>query len=345
MFVMTFSMHKCVFGFVLTFMFFGSCSPGKEIVHDYVGNKDGKYDGPDNKISGVVRKLYPSVIKIDVIAFYKTWVFDDDGLASDDITDFELLKIKSVVNETHTESVTGTSVVVFSDALQVAMITCAHIVNFPDTVYQYYDKGKTRLKSVSLKQKQKIYESGLPGANLIKVVASDSKKDLAFIVRALKNAETAPPLIPLVAGSTKKLDWGSEIYVLGYPLGKLMLTKGVVSVDKSTERRFISDALFNRGISGSPVFALLDGGDNYEWIGIAASAASQTLKYLEPDNENYPDSGNIVVKKKQFINYGITYSISIEEIITFIAENSMNIKNVGIDADLLNSILRTKKKN
>ncbi|NOY49144.1 MAG: trypsin-like peptidase domain-containing protein [Chlorobi bacterium] len=336
---------RFIFALISISTVLGSCGPAKEttLKSSYPG--DGKYDGADDNISGIVKKLSPSVVKIDVIAFYKTWILDDDGLTPDDITDFGLIKAKSVVNETHTESVTGTSVVVFSDTLQVAMITCAHIVNFPDTVYQYYDKAKTRLKSVSLKQKQKIYESGRPGANLIKVVASDTKRDLAFIVRALKNTEAAPPVIPLVAGSTKKLDWGSEIYVLGYPMGNLMLTKGIASVDKSTERRFISDALFNRGISGSPVFALLDGGNDYEWIGIAGSAASQTLRYLEPDDENYPDSGNIVVKKKQFINYGITYSISIEEIITFIAENSMNIKNVGIDADLLNSILRTKTKN
>jgi S1-C subfamily serine protease len=343
---------RYIFTFFSVLAIFGSCSPGKETATKSTRLADGKYDGEDDNISAIVKKLSPSVVKIDVIAFYKSWFFDNDSSATNNITDFKLLKSQSVANETHTESVTGTSVVVFSDAFQLAMITCAHIVNFPDTVYRYFDQEKIRLKSISIKQKQKIYESGRPGANLIKVVASDKKKDLAFIVRVLKDDEAIPPVIPLVAGKTNRLDWGSEIYVLGYPMGNLMLTKGVVSVDKFTKRRFVSDALFNRGISGSPVFALLDGENNYEWIGIASSAASQTITYMEPrggnikhDDENYINSSNIVVKKRQFINYGVTFSISIEEILTFIAENSMTINNVGIDAEILISILRTKTKN
>jgi hypothetical protein len=45
--------------------------------------------------------------------------------------------------------------------------------------------------------------------------------------------------------------------------------------------------------------------------------------------------GNSIIDEKILINYGITYSISMEEIIIFIARNKSLLKKVGFDTKLL----------
>lgn len=86
----------------------------------------------------------------------------------------------------------------------------------------------------------------------------------------------------------------------------------------------------------------MDGSENIEWIGMASSASAQTLRYLSPqdnDTENILNKnayyGDVFIDEKLLINYGVTYSIPIEEIIIFIARNKSKIRNSGFKTDLL----------
>ncbi len=140
-------------------------------------------------------------------------------------------------------------------------------------------------------------------------------------------------------GRTKDLQWGSLVYIIGYPLNNLMVTRAIVSInDKIKSGFFVTDALYNKGISGSPVFAMRDGATNFELVGMAATASAQKNSVLSP-NKSFDDKynsgelykGDVFVDISTLINYGITYSVNIDEIITFIDSNQKNLNNLGIN--------------
>jgi len=311
---------------------------------------DGMYDGPSNgeSIAANIEALIKSIKRVDVIAFYETYYFpENEGFSTKYLTNHDWKNL-AIQREIINESVSGTAVVVYYDGYLAGLITCAHVVDYPETVYRFYDDNETKVSSISVKIKQQITIMGMQGDNPVEVVATDIKKDLAFLMKKVDQDDGELSPIEINVGTTKKLEWGSEIYVLGYPLGNLMLTKGLVSIDKSLDKRFVSDALFNRGISGSPVFAYLDGKNNLEWVGMASSASAKTIEYLSPVNSDNDseilsfDNNNIEVTEKLFINYGLTYSIAIEEIITFMARNKVVLRDLEFRTDLLPTRNKTK---
>jgi len=294
------------------------------------------------KLVETIDIISPSILKIDVLGFYKTWYFKEENLMRIETINFDKIDDECVFSEITSESVSGTAIVLSTTFDISGMITCAHVVDYPDTIFTYHDINKTIIRSISIKQEQNIYESGKSIQNKIEVIAIDKKNDLAFLKKTISANEVIPPAFSLKKGNVDKLEWGSKIYVLGYSLGKFMITEGIVSVDKFIKKRFVSDALFNKGISGSPVFGLQEGSPDYVWLGMASSAASQSFDYLEPlesskgfQNFNEEVYEGAIVKNKQLINYGVTYSISIEEIITFVDNNRQAIILAGFDADLI----------
>jgi len=305
---------------------------------------DGKYDSGlnGNSFAKSIESISESVNKLDVIAFYNTWVFPKNSIFTKSFISNSSPQEYSVTNTINNESVSGTVITVYYKNSLAGFLTCAHIVDFPDSIFTYYNNDKKTVKSLSVKIRQQIFISDIPGGGSVEIVAIDFDKDLAFLKKEVEPQDRNIKPINLKVGSTTKLEWGSEIYVLGYPNGNFMLTKGIVSIDKSIKKRFLSDALYNKGISGSPVFAILDGIENIEWVGMASSASAQSVQYLSPRIENdelTPNKtsyyGDVFIEDKLLINYGITFSISIEEIITFIARTKSDIKSSGFDTNLL----------
>ncbi|PLX12101.1 MAG: hypothetical protein C0598_06580 [Marinilabiliales bacterium] len=318
-------------------IFILACGTSVEISENQSANKKNEH-----KLSETVNEIMPSILKIDVLGFYKTWYFgENDNILKDDI-DYSKIDSISVFSDIRSESMSGTAIVLYVDEDFCGLLTCAHVVSFPDTIYTYFDLNETLVKSVSIMQEQNIYESGRPLRDEYGIIVTDEKMDLAFLKKSLLGEGETPKVFPLEAGDVNKLNWGSEIFVLGYPLGKLMLTDGIVSLDKSKNIRFISNALFNKGISGSPVFGLQEGSDDFLWLGMASSAASQSLEYFEPLNNDFDITradfqfyNYAVARNKQFINYGVTYSISIEEILTFVSRNKNTLEVAGFETDLI----------
>ena len=141
-------------------------------------------------------------------------------------------------------------------------------------------------------------------------------------------------------GESNDLELGSFVYIIGYPMGHKMITKGIVSNtrdDKSDS--FLIDALFNRGFSGGIILAIRDGVPNFELVGMAKSVSAKNEYILIPATRNgkleyarnFPYSGNVYVKKLDDINYGITYTISTDEIIKFLKENETQLLQNGLN--------------
>ncbi len=330
---------------LITTIFF-SCIQSKDLSTISPALKDGKYDSSPygNSLEASINSIGESITKMGVLAFYKTWAFPRNSEYSNNFILESDLEIISSTSSVSNQSVTGTALLVYNHDLLAGFLTCAHLVDFPDTIFTYYDDEQTMVKTYSKKIRQQIYISGLSGGSEVEVVVSDEERDLVLLKKIMKFGENELKPLDLNVGSTSKLEWGSEILVLGYPLGNLMLTKGIVSIDNNIKKRILSDAMYNRGISGSPVFAMLDGSNNLEWIGMASSASSQTVRYLKPieDNDESIISdkayfGDAFIDEKRLINYGVTYSISIDEILKFMSKNKSKIKESGFDTDLFST--------
>lgn len=311
----------------------------------YSLNPDGRYDSefPDKSVSDKLNEISKTIKKLDCLAFYMTYVFPPgNNFKKNSITN-ENIKNLSVSADITNESVSGTATVIYYNGRTIGLLTCAHVVNYPDTIYSWYDEEQSSLHSISVKVRQQNYVTGLPEGDDIEVVVIDKKNDIALLKKQLEPHIERPDVFDYKVGNTKELEWGTFVYIMGYPLGNLMVTRAIVSnPDKSISGAFLTDALFNRGISGSPVFALRDGVSNFEWIGMAKSSSAENFTYLKPDedqldliNTKNPYKGNFYAYQKLDINYGVTFSVTIEAISNFFKKNKLIIENSGIQLDSL----------
>jgi trypsin-like peptidase len=303
---------------------------------------DNKYDSeyPTKSISRELEYISKTVKKIDVIAFYATYLFPPESkLTKNDIVDSVLNQYSYSKAISH-ESVSGTATVIYNQNNIVGLLTCAHVVDFEDRLYSYYDSEEKFVRNISIKIKQQNHISGFAPGEPIEIVALDKTKDIALLTKKTNYGDDINlKTMNYPTGKVNDLQWGSIVYIMGFPLGNLMVTRAIVSVtDKMKTGFFVTDALYNHGISGSPVFALRDGVPNFELVGMASSSAAQASNILIPDDDFSDNTksksvykGDLFVDSNKLISYGVTYSVTIDEIITFINSNEDALKSKGFD--------------
>nr|WP_286670571.1 serine protease [Fodinibius salsisoli] len=225
------------------------------------------------------------------------------------------------------------------------LITCEHVVTAPDTIISYFDgddlPANTFIKSISIKRSQSnlIF---IPGQlSTFEVIASNSLTDIALLKTNInREARKEYQPLPFSMGRSDRLQLGSFLYILGYPKGFPMITRGVVSTKGLPPHRFfIIDALFNPGISGGLVISSNDNFNNFEWVGLARSATASREQVLVPspnsedENKNIlrPYRNQIYIDQKHRISYGITQAVPIDEIRSFIDENRGLIRRHGFN--------------
>jgi len=327
-------------------IFFGCSKKIYDVV--YPALNDGRYDSefPYRNASKQLEEISNSVKMLNYVAYYKAHIFSENQNIRKSNINSDLLKRNSeqlYFNET----VSGTATIVYFDERNVGLLTCAHIGNYPDTVYTYFetpDGNKIDLiQQVAIKVRENYFVNEIPGSNEFKVIASDKSRDLAFLAKNTERDKFQQiKRFKYPIGESKNLELGSFVYIIGYPMGHKMITKGIVSNtrdDKSDS--FLIDALFNRGFSGGIILAIKDGVPNFELVGIAKSVSAKMDYFLAPSSINggiaySPNDvyrGNIYLKKHENINYGITYTISTAEIIKFFKENSHILKDNGFDLE------------
>ena len=304
-------------------------------------NHDNKYDSefPSYSVSKDLKKISNSIKKMDIIAFYATYYFPKNIHVNKSSITEELLETYEDDMTISHESVSGTATVIYNNNNLVGLLTCAHVIDFPDSVFSYYDEDEHTIQTLSVKIKQQNHISGIPSGEPIEIIAQDTKKDIAILSRKTEINDTPVQTLRYPIGNVKDLQWGSIVYIMGYPLGNLMVTRALVSLsDKVKSGVFITDALYNHGISGSPVFAIRDGAPNFELVGMASSAAAQASNILVPDEDYKKTSrlksnydGKIFVDNNKLISYGVTFSVTITEIITFIHSNEKALTDKGFN--------------
>ncbi len=339
-------MKKVIPGLILSFvllLLISACQPKLQIATKPALYYDGQYDTyPVGPVSKDIDAISLSVYKVNGIAFYTTYFFTKDhSFRRSQLADSLVYREAASQTVTH-ESTLGTGTVIYFDGNLTALVTCAHVTHFQDTIVRYFPNASGKVQSVSVKMKQDIFVSGINGKEA-QIVVQDLVRDIALLKMKLDSGLSSeiPVKLSYPAGKASDLRWGTYIYVLGFPMGHKMLTHGLVSMSGKVKKgTFISDAVFNRGISGAPVFAIRDGSPHFEWVGMARSGAMDKLLYLQPDlnkDQTYTQSdnykGNILVNNIMIINYGLTYSISIEEIIKFVHQHETEISEQGFQMD------------
>lgn len=321
-----------------------SCNtPDNLVVVQNTTEPDDKYDSefPAKSIAKDLEYLSTTVKKLDCLAFYKSYVFAPDNRIEEDKINEDVLDNQSIESSVTNQSVSGTATVIYYDGSWIGMLTCAHVIDFPDTIITRYDNGLGPIEVIAVKLKQQNFVKDLPPGDAIEILAKDEKNDIALLGKWLEDLGGLLPVLKYPIGNTRDLEWGSLVYTVGYPVGHLMVTRAIVSnPDRARKGRFLTDALYNRGISGSPVLATRDGAPNFELVGMATSASATHVYYLKPGKESpeyinpeFPFTGEMYVDQYKDIKYGVTFNVSIEAITDFLNDNKTKLTGKGFDVN------------
>lgn len=290
---------------------------------------DGRYDSefPYRNCSDELENISKSVKKLYCLVEYDRYDFTIDD---------QLIK-KSLINNSYkkaafnkgffSESVHGTATIIYNQYGNIAVVSCAHVIDYPDTIFSYFidesDHQTDFLQSISIKRKQLNFIRDLPGDGVLDIIAMDKDLDVAFLGNNFDNIGDDIKVFSYPTGKANKLEWGSFVYIMGFPAGYQMVTRGIVSNPNTGKKgEFLMDALFNTGISGGIVLAVKDGVPNFELVGIAKSVSAKYKNVVKPEkdsheeifNPNVPYTGNLYIKLEKDINYGVTFAASIEAI-------------------------------
>lgn len=307
--------------------------------------RDGKYDSefPYKSTSDELNKISETVLRVNSTAFYKIFVFDK----TDNYTLYNL-QDKNIYDHARNEvladnSLSGTAVTLYSQEGNVALLTCAHTITFPDTIISYRsDKegNKTEfIESISVKEKQVIYVAGFPEGSSVEVLAIDNENDIAIIGRKYgAQSNFYFPTFTYPVGKAKEVEWGTFVYLVGYPLNYKMITKAIVSSPRKDENgSFLVDAVVNPGFSGGLVLAIRDGVPNFELIGMVHWVPEEYENLVYPENIGdktafnpvVPYNGDVFVRKHTSIRYGIVKVIPVEVISDFINSSKEKLTKQG----------------
>ncbi len=307
---------------------------------------DGQYDTefPYNNCSEDLAEICKSICLISSVAYYESYVFPPNSHFIK--TDFspQFIKENAIEFKKYHRTASGTATVIHRYHDTVALLTCAHIVDFPDTVFSYFYTARGTktpyISSISNKVKQDNYATAIPEGGSVDILLQDKRNDVAILGKKLKSAEHIIPVFTFPNGHAKRLQWGSYTYLLGFPRGYKMISNGIVSLQPHNHSgNFLINAPFNRGFSGGIVLAIKDGVPNFELVGMAKSTAAEynyiltppkNISYSEFEPENIY-SGDIVLQNQANIQYGITHVIPVETIINIIKNNNKSLLKKGYD--------------
>ena len=328
-------------------LFLSACSE-KTFQTIYPTLSDGQYDSefPYRNCSQELDEIANTVKKLYCLVEYDQYFFSEgDQLDRKSIKDSRFKRIahsKSFFNE----SVHGTATIIYKDDSRVAVLSCAHIVDFADTIFAYFYDGLGNklkiLESIAIKRKQQNFIRDLPGDGLLEIIAIDDEKDIVILGNRFSNIGPEVGAFNYPVGHSSDLEWGSFVYVMGFPGGHQMITRGIVSNPSPGHKgEFLIDALFNPGVSGGVVLAVRDGVPNFELVGIARSVAVKYKNVIKPGkksheeiyNPNVPYKGELYVKIEKDINYGVTFAIAIDEVADFYRKNHNTFLSHGYRLD------------
>ena len=306
---------------------------------------DGKYDSefPYRGCSTQLEEIGESVKMINAIAYYRTYTFDAaERIRPEDVT-VELLRNPRTHSVVSSSQASGTATIITSGDRRVVLLTCAHVVGFPDTITSFHigtDRRSTGfIHTISFKEKQTNYIAVFPEGGELEILAMDREQDVALLGKTFESEPFPRPRVFMYpAGRARELEWGTFVYLFGYPTGHKMVTKAIVSSPNKDKRgAFLVDAVFTPGFSGGIALAIRDGVPNFELVGIAKLVSGRSSYVLVPPLEDgmpdydplVPYTGDLYVLKRTEIEYGIVQAVPVETILEFIDAHRRDLASRG----------------
>ncbi len=314
-------------------LFIFSCSTSYKNVFPTLN--DGKYDSefPYMRASKQLEEISNTIQRVNCIAFYNSFQLkENSNIKRSDLTENTITKnLKQNVFYERTSS--GTATILSDENGYVALLTAAHIVDFPDTVITYFSNANglftDDVESISIKQNQKNYIAGFPDGSEVNILIINDDIDVALLGnKYMPSFSISLHVFDYPNGDAKELDWGNFVYFFGFPLNYKMISKGIVSSPSyDKDGSFLIDGVVNRGFSGGIVLAIRDGVPNFELVGIIQWMPEETFSVLAPPksltnyNKLIPYHGTEYVDQLKLYKYGITKVIPIEVIKNFFKKN------------------------
>jgi len=278
--------------------------------------------------------LQKSIVKITASAYYKNYYYSYPETEMDAGLKGKLLYNTNLT----TNSVAGTGLIVYQDFKTQYILTCEHVFDFQDSIRTYYlnerEEETDYLKSLSIRVGQQILIFHKNNqSTTAKVIASDARNDIALIETEVQDFHFLEKGFEGMYGDSDKLKLGQEVYLLGFPKGFFMITRGLVSPTQF-KTKYLVDAPFNRGFSGGVVIRLTTEEPYFEYIGMANSISYSSEYVLSPTDDMrliekhkfIPYKDDIFTKEIKQLNYGITYVIKSGSIIEFLREHAKGLK-------------------
>ena len=294
---------------------------------------DGLYDSefPYRGCSKQLEEISETVNMLSCIAYYRTYTFLPEERVTRSAVTPELLKSKEPSSVYVNSTASGTLTTLQYEDRHLLMITCAHVVDFEDTVVEYHISMDRRptiyVKSIAVKEKQSNYAAVLPEGGELELLAVDRAADIAILGKQFDvDPAVRFPVFKYPFGKARELEWGTFVYLFGYPSGFKMATKGIVSSPNKDKRgTFMVDAMFSRGFSGGIVLAIRDGIPNFELVGMIKLVSAHSSYVLVPEKDGgdtvfdpaVPYTGEIYVERRTEVESGITQAVPVESIRDF----------------------------
>lgn len=330
----------------LVFLVVYSCASSSSTRRPFYDNEKGYYTSafPTKDVTSQLADIQRSVLRITSTSIYSTYFLDSTtNLTLDELKQLDIAQVASR-QSTIDQSKAGTAISILQNNQHTVLVTAAHVLAAPDTLISFKRGANIPenkyLYSVSIKLKQRNYVHTFTDLREIDILATSRAHDLALFEIANNDEAFVATPISINTGAAKKLRMGSFIYVMGFPLGSAMVTRGIVSApDYDNQGNFLTDALFNHGISGGLIVASRDNFSSLEWIGMSITASASEQSFLVPNPnkrdqyrnmQTYADTA--FVAKKSIINYGVTQALPIEKILLFLYQNEDKLNRLGLSS-------------
>lgn len=328
---------------ILILLIFSACRTTEVEIRERMDSGYYQNHVESDLVRSQIKNSFKSVRRIQSTVSYRTYLFYEDDMPIRSELEGADLESVSVLNRIDNQSTAGTAIVAAdADRGRVALVTAAHTVTFPDTLWHYAEgeiQGPNgRVEAVSVRESLHQFVFTDDGIEMLELLEKDERRDLAV----MKTTQNVPPranLEPLriPSGDVSRLEWGDMIYAAGHPRGVQMVTQGIVSRTQHPIRSIIMDISLNRGFSGGAVFAVRSDGSGLEWVGVITSTMGEREQYLAPAElltREYPEDveyfGEVYVKTATRIYYGMTNAVDINQLNEFLQENSQSLRNAGV---------------
>jgi hypothetical protein len=301
---------------------------------------------PVQDTSRDLERAFRSLKRVAYTAEYETFLFSPAaGVTEADLEDPAVLE-RAEDRFLELDSKAGTAVIVARAESNMALLTNEHVVTFPEVRILHLDEDAVRLPrsqrrvaSVSIRRGAWGVLADNPELGTFTVLVRDPLNDLAVLEVRLPEwvPPDAFPRLGLEPGDPARLSWGSFVYVLGYPSGYAMVTRAIVSdPDRDLQGGFLTDGLWNEGISGGTILAVRGDTGALEWVGVARAGAGTREVRLQPaafefleEEEGVLYDGPIFAESALRIQYGITLSVPMTAVRSFVDEHRTLLQQRG----------------